>query len=1340
MSNQDKVELQLVNEIPLRPEKDRNNPNYKTPSQRSGWLAFALFLFELPTVLKAYKLSKKGKSLDEKTLPGLAWEYRAENLEKKIAYYYEQQKRHRPKNQTNFAIAVIKATKWEIIICHVLEIAFIFLRVFSAYCCKKLLDAVTYDDIETYYAYIWAAILAISQFLSIYVEHHMYQLKCALPLYVRGALISMVYSKVNKLSVYTLNKISLGKIINIVANDLNIFETSGLFFSHLITGVVGLIGGTALVWIFFNFTVLLGIGFMLLTLPIQHFITSFSVKPREKLNHVTDNRVKITSELLEGIRLLKMYTWELIFKDNVKEVRREELALLKYIKKFDSVGRSIAYSTHALTTFLIFMLYSVTGGTLRAPEVFATHFLFTFMRKFSAIFVGQGIVFLAEANILLKRLAKIIDAPEIGEISFAEPLSSENAIEFNKFSASWGKDEPETVIQVQETKRDLLEKEKLTTQESKLTLVDININIKTGSLNALVGKVGAGKSSLLLSLTGEMPTLIGDLRYRGTIAYVEQEPTIFAGTIREGILFGRPYDAEFYQKVIKCCNLESDLKLFPNGDLSEVGERGNNLSGGQKARLALARAVYSNADIYLLDDPLSAVDTKVAKSLYNDAIKGLLGDKTVILATHQIHFVKDLENIMIIDDGKIVANGSYRHLKEKYADINKVFPPDHHKDEEQPEEENAKTVAAPLRKMSAAEVQSQHQPTQTAPATPNKNDSDDAASGRVTFKTYGKYLKTMGNFFVVFGLFAVFLTTQFANVGYGRILAAWATGEFSQNTSLAIAGGIAGFILFIYLIQNFVYNYLTIRTSKRYHDKMLDSMVRNPVTFFDMNPLGRILNRFSNDIGTLDSSFAASALDALDENAIILSLVLALVIMKPWTLLPVAAALVTIALLIKLCYPAIEQSRSYELVSRSPLSSQFSSTLSGLIVIRSYKQVQTITEKFRNYVNNNTQGSVGYITASRFFAIYVDVFYTIAATGNTYIVTALGGDPGLAAFALMLIISVTGAIQFALRQLLQAHILMSSSARVQAYCEIQPEAQLTLPQDQAIKKSGWPQHGQIDFNKVYMKYRPELDFVLKDLTLHAKPGEKIGCIGRTGAGKSTIIQILFRMIEIDRSGDHADSSYIKIDEADTQNMGLHLLRDNIAIIPQVPFCFSGTVKKNLDPLGHYTDQELWTVLEDVNLKAHVEALENGLDTDMTSASSVFSVGQKQLICLARTILKKSKMLVLDEATANVDIHTDDFIQEKIREKFSHCTIFTIAHRLTTIANYDKVLVLDKGRKIEYDHPYRLLVQTIGDNTITKTDSLFASMILNTGPKTSEKIFKITKKSYEEKFLSSSSSS
>jgi len=1362
MSKPNEIQLQVLDskaeEATSKPsrqsQRDPNDPNYKTPSQRSGWVAFSLFLFELPTVITAYRLKKRGQTLDEKTLPGLAKKDRSEILEKNILKHYEEAKRKNPHKTPNLSMAVIKATKWDVIICHVLETAFLFLRVFGAFGIKKLLDAVTYDDIEIYNAYIWAAVIGVSQMLSIYVEHHMYQLKCALPLYVRGALMSLVYSKINRLSVYTIGKISPGKLVNIVANDLNVFERSGLFFTHVITGIAGLIAGTTLIWIFFNVTVLLGIGFLLATLPISHFITRFSIKPRTKLNTVTDERVKLTSEMFEGIRLLKMYTWELIFRDNIDQVRQKELKLLKQIRNNESISRSIAYSTHALTTFLIYMLYTLTGGTLRAPEVFATHFLFTFMRKFSAIFVAQGVVFLAEANLLMKRLGEILDSPEIGEITFKAPENDENAIEFEGFSASWFKEENDNspLKTLEENKnqetRNLIQENKNIAQENRQTLVDINMKIKKGSHSALVGKVGSGKSSFLLSFTGEMSKMVGSLRYNGTIAYVEQEPTIFAGTLRESILFGKEYKPEFYHRIIEGCNLESDFKLFAQGDLSEAGERGNNLSGGQKARLALARAIYADCDIYLLDDPLSAVDAKVAKSLYNHAIKGLLKDKTVILVTHQVHFVKDLENIMVIEEGKIVANGSYKELKEGYSDFEKVFPSDHQKEEER---ENIKPQQQVQRKESTIEMvkhareeedsidpednevkKIQETPKPLGEAGAQLIQPENSESGKITLKTYGRYYGQTGNIVAVILMFCIFVITQFANIAYGRILAAWTTGEFDRNTSLAAAGGITGFILCIYMFQNYVYNYMTIEASRKYHIKMLDKIVKNPISFFDKNPLGRILNRFSNDIGALDISLPASAIDAIDENAIIFSLVLATIIIKPWTALPIGAAVIVIVFLIKICYPAIEQTRNYELISRSPLFSQFSSTLSGIIVIRSYKQTDIIKKKFQTYLNNNTRGSVGYTTASRFFAIYVDVFYTFAAIGNSYIVIAMGGDPGLSGFALMLIVSVTGAIQFALRQLLQAHILMASASRVQSYCDTKTEAALALSEDERIQKTGWPQKGEIDFNRVYMKYRPELDYVLRDLTLHAKAGEKVGCIGRTGAGKSTIIQILFRMVEIDKSGDHSNSSFVKVDEVDTQSMGLHLLRNNISIIPQIPFCFTGTVKKNLDPIESYSEDELWKVLEDVNLKGYVESLEKGLHTDMTNASSIFSVGQKQLICLARTILKRSKILVLDEATANVDFHTDNFIQQKISEKFNECTVFTIAHRLTTIANYDKVLVLDKGMKMEYDHPYRLLVKTIGDSAITNVDGHFASMVLNTGPKTSQEILRIAKQTFEEK--------
>ena len=393
-------------------------------------------------------------------------------------------------------------------------------------------------------------------------------------------------------------------------------------------------------------------------------------------------------------------------------------------------------------------------------------------------------------------------------------------------------------------------------------------------------------------------------------------------------------------------------------------------------------------------------------------------------------------------------------------------------------------------------------------------------------------------------------------------------------------------------------------------------------------------------------------------------------------------------------------------------------------------------KKFTDLLYINTKGNINFCLASRLLGFCVDFSYNIAVIGIIFITTAsVTPDPStgaVAGFSLSLIMSLTGLLQHGVKQFCQANVLMAATARAQAYCNLPTEASLTAQQDTECKNKHWPKKGDIDFNKVYMRYRPELDFTLRDLNLHADSGEKIGCVGRTGAGKSTIINLLFRLQEIDRSGDHAKDSYIKIDGVDTQPLGLHLLRGNLSIIPQTPFIFTGTIRENLDPLGEFTDQQLWDALGEVRLKDHVAALSDKLDTKMNNASSVFYTGQKQLICLARTLLKLCRVLVLDEATANMDTETDMFIQKKIMEKFADSTVFTIAHRLATIANYDKVLVLDKRRKVEFDAPYKLLAKNLGDESLTNTEGHFGSMVVNTGVKASQRVLNIAKEAYYQK--------
>jgi ATP-binding cassette subfamily C (CFTR/MRP) protein 4 len=339
-------------------------------------------------------------------------------------------------------------------------------------------------------------------------------------------------------------------------------------------------------------------------------------------------------------------------------------------------------------------------------------------------------------------------------------------------------------------------------------------------------------------------------------------------------------------------------------------------------------------------------------------------------------------------------------------------------------------------------------------------------------------------------------------------------------------------------------------------------------------------------------------------------------------------------------------------------------------------------------------------------------------------------EPGLFGMALSLLIDVANLSSYFIKMTLQMDLSMQSTERVLRYTELPEEAPAEVPEeDNRIMEKfdgKWPKRGEIIFHNVFMKYDPKLPYVLQGLNFTISPGMKVGCVGRTGAGKSSIVQVLFRMFEIEKNED----SEILIDRVDIRTLGLETLRRNLSIIPQTATIFTGTIRRNLDPFSQYPESKLWEVLKEVNLKQYVESLEKKLDTDMSVSTTVFSAGQKQLVCLARAILRESKIIILDEATANVDIKTDNFIQEKVNEKFKSCTVLTIAHRLTTIAHYDRILVMDKGKVAEYDNPYLLLVKQPGDMHITNKEGIFAQMVMNTGKSTARKIFEIAASKYK----------
>ena len=960
-----------------------------------------------------------------------------------------------------------------------------------------------------------------------------------------------------------------------------------------------------------------------------------------------------------------------------------------------------------------------------------------------------------------ERVNKISDLLEQPEAKYEsqQPQDPANSIEFVNYYGYWEKS--------QETDIPNSEDEKINRGTTTFCLNDLNITIPKGTSVGIVGLTGAGKSTLLLSLLDEVPYTKGKVRRAGKIAYVEQEPTIYPGTIRENILFGMPYKADFYIEVVEQCCLADDFNQFPHSDLTEVGEKGINLSGGQRARIAFARAVYSQADVYLLDDPISAVDTKVGKKLVQNVIKGMLRDKTVLLVTHHLQYAKQLDKIIILDNGQVYAQGSHKELSEQGLKLETVFAAI-----KKNTKSNSPTGPSPRkntifgvgfsRMLSALENISTPKSNGISSfsdvTTPKhgfipslesseKEDDDETdekddqgkliqkeniIEGHPTFDTYKKYIMAgFSSCSLAIWIFAN-IAAEGSSVAFGRFLGLWANGKIDRDLACILSGvfAIVGFGLQLYRHVSWARH--TLDGSKRLHDKMIENIVRSPVTFFDTNPTGRILNRFSTDLGTLDRNLPTAFFDTAESLFYFVGLFITVCVINPIVIIPGALGCVYYYWISKFCSKSMKVTKDLELVTRSPMYTFFSMSLAGLVPIRVFKQSKAFLDKFTEKVATNAKAIYYHWNTTKslqFLIEYGSSVYIIAGLIILIITKNANTDSSLVGLAASYLLSMSETLSFLFRQVIMTDMMMASTARVISYTALKSEADVHKPLDLNLKSKNWPEKPDIKFKNVYMKYRDELDHVITNFSVDIKAGETVGIIGRSGAGKSTIFQMLFRMFEIDKSTPELQNSEIQIDGVDIQELGLHFLRNAISIIPQTPMIFMGTIRTNLDPFNKHSDEELWDVLKEVGLRKVVKNLEKQLDTPVSNDSNIFSVGEKQLVCLARAILRKSKILVLDEATANVDFVTDFFIQKKITENFEGCTILTIAHRLSTIANYDKVLVLSQGQLVEFGVPFELLVRDVNDTEITRKQGHFAQMVLNGGSQNAKIIFETCRNHY-----------
>lgn len=1151
------------------------------------------------------------------------------------------------------------------------------------------------DSAALHTAYGYAAVLSLCTLILAILHHlYFYHVQCA-GMRIRVAMCHMIYRKALRLSNSAMGKTTTGQIVNLLSNDVNKFDQVTIFLHFLWAGPLQAIGVTVLLWVEIGISCLAGMAILVILLPLQSCIGKLFSSLRSKTAAFTDARIRTMNEVITGMRIIKMYAWEKSFADLITNLRKKEISKILGSSYLRGMNMASFFIANKVILFVTFTTYVLLGNKITASHVFVAMTLYGAVRLTVTLFFPSAIERVSEAVVSVRRIKNFLLLDELPERKAQEPSDGKAIVHVQDFTAFWDKalDTP--------------------------TLQGLSFTARPGELLAVVGPVGAGKSSLLSAVLGELPPTSGLVSVHGRIAYVSQQPWVFSGTVRSNILFGRKYEKERYEKVIKACALKKDLQLLEDGDLTVIGDRGATLSGGQKARVNLARAVYQDADIYLLDDPLSAVDAEVGKHLFQLCICQTLHEKITILVTHQLQYLKAASHILILKDGEMVQKGTYTEFLKSGVDFGSLLKKENEEAEPTPV---PGTPTLRNRTFSEASIWSQQSSrpslkdgvpdAQDAENTQAAQPEESRSEGRIGFKAYKNYFSAGASWFFIIFLVLLNLMGQVFYVLQDWWLSHWAnrqgalndtknsngnvTGTLDLSWYLGIYTGLTAVTVLFGIARSLLVFYVLVNASQTLHNRMFESILKAPVLFFDRNPIGRILNRFSKDIGHMDDLLPLTFLDFIQTLLLVVSVIAVAAAVIPWILIPLVPLSIIFVVLRRYFLETSRDVKRLESTTRSPVFSHLSSSLQGLWTIRAYKAEERCQELFDAHQDLHSEAWFLFLTTSRWFAVRLDaicaVFVIVVAFGSLVLAKTL--DAGQVGLALSYSLTLMGMFQWSVRQSAEVENMMISVERVIEYTDLEKEAPWEC---RKRPPPGWPHEGVIVFDNVNFTYSLDGPLVLKHLTALIKSREKVGIVGRTGAGKSSLISALFRLSE--------PEGKIWIDKILTTEIGLHDLRKKMSIIPQEPVLFTGTMRKNLDPFNEHSDEELWKALEEVQLKEAIEDLPGKMDTELAESGSNFSVGQRQLVCLARAILKKNRILIIDEATANVDPRTDELIQQKIREKFAQCTVLTIAHRLNTIIDSDKIMVLDSGRLREYDEPYVLL---------QNPESLFYKMVQQLG--------------------------
>ncbi|XP_065369875.1 probable multidrug resistance-associated protein lethal(2)03659 [Calliphora vicina] len=1302
----------------------------ENPRQHSNPFSSLMFCFTMPTFFKGRK-----SVLNENDLYRALNEHKSDFVGHKLSLAWEEQceKVKGTNKEPSLLKATFKVFGWYYMMLGIaLFIIEIGLRSMQPLFLGKLVsfyanaNSTAKDETE---AYLYAMGVILSSALSVLSLHPNMLGIMHSGMKIRVALCSLIYRKALRLSKTAMGDTTSGQVVNLMSNDVGRLDTSMLHVHYLWIGPIAIAIVTYLMYLEIGVSSLFGVALMLLFIPLQGFLGKKTSILRLRTALCTDERVRMMNEIISGIQVIKMYAWEYPFGKMVDFIRRKEMKAIRYANYIRGMLASFIMFVTRVSIFASLVGFVLLGNFLTAEKAFVITAYYNILRTIMTVFFPLGVAQFAETLVSFKRLQTFMMLEETSLA--AKKINQDPAKSIPKAIVS--ENGKETYLTPSNIKAELgidirNLKAKWNVKSMEFNLNDINLNIKPKTLVAVIGPVGSGKSSLIQAILGELPPISGSVTANGVLSFASQEPWLFTGTVRQNILFGLPLDKKRYNITVKKCALQRDFELLPYGDKTIVGERGASLSGGQKARINLARAVYRKADIYLLDDPLSAVDTHVGRHLFDECMKEYLREHIVILVTHQLQFLEQADVIVIMDKGRVSAVGTYESMQQSGLDFAQLLA-------NAEEEEDDKEFLLEAKKQRQRQT-SETSLTSTVESVELNNApkqlEESKVEGKIGLKLYKKYFSSGGGYLVLAVMTFLCLAAQILASGSDYFLSYWVNkneNSFPESTQdsvktdsidIYIFTGLNLAVIVFSMFRSFLFFNLAMKSSTSLHNAMYLGVTRAAMYFFNTNPSGRILNRFSKDMGQVDEILPSVMMDVIQIFLALFGILVVLCLVNPWYLLA-TAVLVFIFYYLRTFYLKTSRDvKRLEAITRSPIYSHLGASLNGLATIRAFEAEQVLIAEFDNYQDLHSSGFYMFLATSRAFGYWLDcccVVYIAVITLSFFLFSPEnGGDVGLAITQAM---GMTGMVQWGMRQSAELENTMTSVERVVEYEAIEPEGELDSQPDKKPPQT-WPEEGQIKFDNLCLRYNPDpkSDYVLKSLNFIIKPCEKVGIVGRTGAGKSSLINALFRL-------SYNDGAVI-IDQRDTNEMGLHDLRSKISIIPQEPVLFSGTMRYNLDPFDEYSDNKLWEALEEVKLKHVVADMSHGLLSKISEGGTNFSVGQRQLVCLARAILRENRILVMDEATANVDPQTDALIQTTIREKFKNCTVLTIAHRLHTVMDSDKVLVMDAGRAVEFGSPYELL-------TVSKVN-IFHSMVKQTGNSSFETLLKVAQQAHENNLL------